>query len=721
MNRHPGMIEVAKLATCNRCGDSQKMRITFQSNEFRAYESFAQKDAVKAAGWRWAGFDRKDGGEVGKFWYTTNPAIAAMFAQFTDESCREKLAILANHMDQARDMSRAPDADIDIPLPEGLHPLTGKPFALLPYQRAGVAYALTAFGFTYCQNSWVETDSSKSRYGCLIADEPGLGKTVETAAIINAAPVIFRRVLIICPASLRLNWRRELGWWLIDKRLVDIANGDYLPKTDTLIINYDLLKRHADALRKERWDLVVADEAHALKNPKAQRTQYVVGHKLGKRPKKDEQEVVPIPCKRALFLTGSPILNRPVELWPLANFLDPATWTSWWTYVHEFCAAYQDRWGLKVDGASNLGKLQDILRRTIMVRRLKKDVLKELPPKRRQVIVLPANDCAGVVAAEREAWKRHEENLEALRVAVELSKASDNPEDYKKAVLALREGATLAFTEMARFRHDTAMAKLPLAIEHIRECLESGIGKLILFSHHHDVQNALAKEFGAEAVLHRGGLDDKVKQDAVDSFQNDPTVKVFNGSIKASGLGITLTAGSHEMFLEEDWSPTWITQCEDRAHRIGQEESLLIQHIVLEDSIDVDMAQRMIEKQEIIDAALDDPSTQPAAREEADIPVLPSGKSAGPVKPISTTPKAVADEAEALTPAEIAATHRALQFLAGVCDYAHSLDGSGYNRFDARLGHDLASLPCLSPKQAALGRKIVRKYKRQLEAAGLTL
>src|SRR5690606_17395473 len=146
-------------------------------------------------------------------------------------------------------------------------------------------------------------------------------------------------------------------------------------------------------------------------------------------------------------------------------------------------------------GASNLGELQDKLRGSIMIRRLKADVLTELPPKRRAVIELPANGAASAIRAEKNAMERNEEQLEALRVAVELAKASDDPEEYKAAVANLRDASTLAFTEISKLRHDTAVAKIPYVVEHLRNVTENG-GKVIVFAHHTDVILALKKEFG---------------------------------------------------------------------------------------------------------------------------------------------------------------------------------------------------------------------------------
>jgi superfamily II DNA/RNA helicase len=291
---------------------------------------------------------------------------------------------------------------------------------------------------------------------------------------------------------------------------------------------------------------------------------------------------------------------------------------------------------------------------------------------------------------------------------VELAKASDDPADYEAAVTALRDGARAAFTEISKLRHETAVAKIPSVIDFLHACLDDDGGKIVLFAHHHDVVNAIAQEFGISSVVLTGETGQTDRQAAVDRFQSDPDCKLFIGSITAAGLGITLTASSHVIFAELDWVPGNITQAEDRMHRIGQTNSVLVQHLVLDGSLDAQMARTLIEKQQVIDKALND-------RVEVDL-VLPE-----PVKeeekPATSriTRKEIEKEAEIITAEEIEEVHGKLRILAGVCDFAHSRDMAGFNKFDAPIGHALAEADRLTPKMAILGRKLTKKYHRQLE------
>jgi len=175
--------------------------------------------------------------------------------------------------------------------------------------------------------------------------------------------------------------------------------------------------------------LVIADECRKVKNPKSQRAQQIFGFKgkvkktIDKKQIEIDVDISPLNAKRKLFLTGTPIVNRPIELWPIAHYLDPETFNSFWGYAKQFCNAIQGRYGWDLSGASHLDELQIKLRSSIMVRRLKKDVLTELPAKQRQVIVIPSNECAGAVEAEQSAWSNYQDNLIRLKAEVELAKA----------------------------------------------------------------------------------------------------------------------------------------------------------------------------------------------------------------------------------------------------------------------------------------------------------
>lgn len=581
--------------------------------------------------------------------------------------------------------SRAVDAEINVPAPEGL--------AYMPFQRGGIAYAA-------------------ARRGVLIADEMGLGKTIQAIGAINA-DITVANVLIISPKSLTLNWVRELGKWLVRPLKVRLLrDAPTAPLYDIVVASYDEARKHQAFLAARSWDMVVVDEAHLIKNPKALRTKMVFAVSAGAR--------------RRILLTGTPIANRPVELFPLLQVVDAETWDpagrkrdpatklmvdapagsgcGFFRFAKKYCGAHKGRFGWDFSGASNLAELQEKLRSTCMVRRLKADVLTDLPAKRRQVVELPPNGERDAVEAEGRAWRDHEDRLERSRVAVELARA-EGEDEYGQAVRRLRDEVEAAFTEMSLLRHDTAVAKIPHVVEHVlAACEDDPDHKVVVMAHHKDVIAGIVAglaELGAVKLTGDMNLADR--QASVDRFQTDPRCRVFVGSIMAAGVGITLTAASHVVFAELDWVPGNVSQAEDRCHRIGQKNQVLVQHLVFDDSLDARMAHVLVEKQRVADAGLD--------KLVADEPAIPSS---GQAATANTRRAELDDIAKKLDAAKIAEIHQALRALAGMCDGAHQRDGSGFSKIDVSLGHDLAARASLSPRQAALGWKLARKYRRQV-------
>jgi SWI/SNF-related matrix-associated actin-dependent regulator 1 of chromatin subfamily A len=647
------------------------MKVEHKGSRYIACSSYAEREIPKAAGFRWDG--------VNKYWWTSDPAIAAKLGSeeaiataLVEQKAREV------KKEEAVSASRAATSDVELPCPEGL--------AYLPYQRAGIATAL-------------------NRPNVLFGDEMGLGKTIQAIGVINADESI-KTVLVICPAGLRLNWKREMAkWFTRDMPAVIVSSTSWPEGFAVSIINYDILAKHEKRLHETNWDCVIVDESHYCKNPKAKRTIAVVG-----RDKSRNEEALPgIQARRRIMLTGTPIPNRPIEGQPLFHWLAPDEYGfKFFPYAKRYAAAYQNSYGWDFSGASNLDELQRKLRSTIMIRRLKADVLTELPAKRRQVVEIPANGDAKVVEAEVRAYTASEERIDALRVAVELAKAADAT-SYQNAVDQLRDAVQAAFTEMAALRHATALAKVPRVVEHILDSLAEEGHKIVVFSWHRDVIAAICEALSQEkieAVSVTGDTPMQARQNAVDRFQSAPECRVFVGNIQAAGVGITLTAASHVIFAELDWVPGNITQAEDRCHRIGQRNSVLVQHIVLDGSIDARMAKTLIEKQAVLDAALDRETPEPVA------PVTPAREKAATE---SLTRSKLDDVAAKLTPEQISAIHEGLRILAAVDrDHAATLNGVGYSKIDSGIGHSLAERLSLTPRQAALGQKIVHRYRRQL-------
>lgn len=425
-----------------------------------------------------------------------------------------------------------------------------------PYQVAGVEYCL-------------------EKPAVLVADEMGLGKTVIGAGYMNYARP--RKVLIVCPKTLKSNWRKELDAWLV-----------YQPHVE--ILNYDVLHKHKTHIDSVHWDLLILDEAHYVKNKKANRTVLIFGS-----PKVDA-----IKYKKLLLLTGTPIDNRPIELFELLKVCVPWGFPNKHTFALDYCEARLGKFGWDYKGANRkkLGDLQVYLRSKCMLRRLKKDVLKDLPPKFRQVIEIdPDTKAKKYLGLEQDV-------LSNIKGLLGLNKEAVLDEDAWREVVKLMQDGSTYGAHIATLRRETAVAKAPLCFDHIAQAIEAH-GKVVVFAWHTEVINLLFEKFKAVAVKIDGSCSDKDRDGAVARFQTDASVKLFVGQIKAAGVGITLTAASHAIFVELDWAPSNVTQAEDRLHRIGAKSTVIVQHLVLAGSIDSVLAKRIVLKQDLIDKVTD--------------------------------------------------------------------------------------------------------------------
>ena len=657
-----------------------------------ARSNYDERAVAKAAGFRWD--------PVAKKWWTQDLAAVAKVEQYLSPTAREAFAAAHEVRQAAVSASRAAEADIAVPKPDGLD--------YLPFQKAGIAYAL-------------------SRPNTLIGDDMGLGKTIQALGVVNADPSI-HHVLIVSPLSVAINWQREADKWLTRPHSVGIATAKKLPETaDIVICHWGIVAKHARALRERSWDLIVLDESHYAKNSKAARTKAILGD--------FQTGMTPLLAKRQLALTGTPIPNRPVELYPVARWLNPGEFGNWKHFVTRYCNAYQSRYGWDVSGASHLDELQEKLRASVMIRRLKKDVLKELPPKIRQVVVIGADtsDLKKALKAEQAVTTQAEKSLTAAQVAVEFAK-TQSEDAYQSAAAKLRQASTAVFTEMSQVRHATALAKVPQVLSHVQDVLAEDGAKVVLFAHHRDVVASLktgleagtADSPGVKVVEVMGGMSPDGRQAAIDAFQNDVETRVFVATIDAAKEGITLTASHTAVFAELDWVPGNLSQAEDRIHRIGQRDACLIQHVLLDGSIDAKMAQTIMHKQEVIDQALDVQVAAGKTVAAADYHQGESGAAetdllieaaADAIATHSTSRDRIAKLAEAMTPDITGKIHDGLRQLAALdADYAQAKNGVGFGKLDADLGHQLAELDHLSPKQAALGAVLLHRYRRQLPA-----
>ena len=520
---------------------------------YEAKCSYEDRHVLKAAGFQWDA--------ATKAWWAADESCVARLRSLTPEQVEiHESAVQADFSIPSTwdgHPSCATDGPEDIPCPPGL--------AYLPYQRGGISYA-------------------RGKNGVLIADQPGLGKTIQAIGILNDEPV--RAVLIICPASIKENWQREVDKWLnyyLPVHVVDKAAHPLPKKTGVLIVNYDIVAKLRPRLDLVEWDVLICDESHLTKSLTAKRTVAILGAngqggiRAGKR----------------VFLTGTPAESRPAELFSVCHALRPDLFPSWLDFAFRYCGAYQSKYGLDARGATNVGELQAILRENFMVRRMKVDVLKDLPPKVRVRVTLPCDKkLRSQVDAELAAYQRERALIENLK------QRGASVED----VLLAKNAAQ---ARMRDLRVATSAGKMPMALEFIKNAAAQE--KVIVFAKHHAVLDVLVKEFGERAVCISGKTPTHERMALVDRFQSDPDCAAFIGQIDAAGVGLTLTAASHVIFVEYDWRPGVLEQASDRAHRIGQKDSVTCSYLVIEDSLDDVMLSSINKKRDTLHETLDLP------------------------------------------------------------------------------------------------------------------
>lgn len=447
-----------------------------------------------------------------------------------------------------------PETNLDLEIP-------GLKMELYPFQKEGVAF--------------IESRNGRA----LMAHEMGLGKTAMALAYLQLHPEL-RPTLIIVPASLKLNWAKEINMWMSNsKENADVQTLSGSPNKTSgsplhgniVIINYDILQKWEKRIKEYKFKVIILDEAHYIKNSKAQRSKAVI--KICKA------------TKHIIALSGTPIINRPIEFFNSIKIIEPHLFPSRWKFAHEFCGAKHNGFGWAFNGATNTDKLHKLLTDTIMIRKKKEDVLKDLPPKTRSIIPLEINNFKQYKFAEADiiSWIRENEGKE-------------------KAEKASQAEVLVSFEKLKQLATN---GKIKQCINWIEDFLESD-QKLIIFATHKNTINSLMSHFGNIAVKLDGSTPANARQFVVDEFQNNPDIRLFIGNIKAAGVGITLTAASNVCILEFPWSPGDLKQAEDRAHRIGQEaNSVNIYYLIANQTIEEDIAEIISKKQKVLSQILD--------------------------------------------------------------------------------------------------------------------
>ena len=437
---------------------------------------------------------------------------------------------------------------------------------LFPHQIEGVAFLL-------------------GRRRAILADDMGLGKTRQSIVSLGHLTPGGPR-LVVCPASVKRNWAREIAVVAADASVLVIeGTAPVSLAAEWIVINYDILGRHVDNLERVPWAALVFDEAHYLKNHTSARS------KLARQL--TVAAAAATPTLVVQLLTGTPLTSRPRDLFVLLQLAAHPLGRSFLAFARRYCAAEKGEYGWKTGGASNVEELTVQLH-GVMLRRSKDDVL-ALPPKLRTwlPVVVPAGTGA-----------------RAIKKVFELLAGKDSRPVPARHVELRRRGKLLAF--LVEARQALASAKVTSTLDFVRGALDQG-EKVIVFSCFDDPVQKLAKELGSTAVIVTGKTAAAMRQPLVDRFQDDADVRVFVANIIAAGTGLNLTAGTQVVFNDLDWVPTNHWQAEDRAYRIGQTRTVNVTYFVARDTID-DFVQAVLEtKAALVNAIVEGEALAPGS------------------------------------------------------------------------------------------------------------
>lgn len=412
---------------------------------------------------------------------------------------------------------------------------------------------------------------------CLIASEMGLGKSMISLLFAQQHPEA-RPIIIICPASLKWNWqnecRKHFRW------RAEVLEGKipgrhaFVRNNQIVIINYDILNGWLDYLQELHAKLVIIDECGSfLGNQSTLRTRTV--RKLC--------QGVP----HVLALSGTPLVNRPAEMWPTLNILHPRQFPSFWPFGMAFCGPRRIPWGAGWDfrGSSNLDKLHQILFKDIAIRRRKADVLSQLPAKQRHVIPLEISD-------PKEYQHAHKDFVDWL--------AKVNPTKLSSALKAER------LVRLGYLKRLAAQLKIPALLHWFDTFLRESEGKLVIGTLHQFMIRELRQKYRNLCVYVDGSVKGKDRQLAVDQFQNNRKTRIFLGQMKAAGTGLNLTAAHDSVAAEFDWSPGTHTQFEDRCYgRLSDLHGANAWWLVAHGTIETHLVKILQDKQETLTAVLD--------------------------------------------------------------------------------------------------------------------
>jgi len=436
------------------------------------------------------------------------------------------------------------DKRLEVRIPPGLE--------LYPFQKVGVAFA----------------EASNGR--CLIGDEMGVGKTIQ--ALGYAALHRERPALVVCPANVKYNWQKEIQKWLPEEKVQVIDTGKAkLDDVDFYVITYDLLKTRLDDLLTLNPRLMIIDEVHYLKNSKAQRTVATM--------------TVARFAPKVIALSGTAIASRPKEFFNVLHLLRPDEFSSEWTFKQTYCDPFHNGWGWNFDGASNTKQLNERTR-DVVIRRLKSEVLPDLPPRTRQFLPIQLTpEQRTIYDIAQDEWEQ--------RI-----------NEYYLNGEPIPPGTMLVM--LSELRKKCGEIKIPYACEWVREYNSSTGKPLIVFAHHSDIIQGISLGLdNLKVATIMGKTPSKDRMDIVDAFQKGH-IDVLICSTLAAKEGLTLTKADTILFIEREWVPSDEEQAEARIHRIGQDSSNVHSvYLSCINTVDEHFDRVVEQKRQVVKAVLD--------------------------------------------------------------------------------------------------------------------
>lgn len=396
----------------------------------------------------------------------------------------------------------------------------------------------------------------KTRGGVYNADEMGLGKTIQSLSVCET--LRFAKVLIICPAVVTLVWREEIKKWC--KSIIYFE-----------IMSYDMAAKVAPQLNMQRWDCLILDECHKVKNHETKRSQAIFTHLWPN-------------IRYKICLSGTPFTSNVLDCWTLFSRLAPEYFADYWKFAHRYTHVNRTPFGTKFEGIKNAAELKRLIRSTFFIRRTKEEVLPELPEKTWQKITLP----------------------ESLAVKMTPEEELEHKKYVQRVIAAFKRGQPIRRAppvSSATWRKAQGLKKIPYILEFSKNLLDQNI-PIILMCYHLDFVNAIRiglREFNPVVIT--GETNAKDRESAVRTFQEGGT-DCFLGNIQAAGVGITLTRSSTILFGEYSWLPSDMQQCVARAVRIGQKNHVHVYYFVVTGSIEENMLNTVISRAEDFKAIL---------------------------------------------------------------------------------------------------------------------